>query len=243
VKKPKIMASKVITSGSVVEIYEYEDGNLYDFEKKKTVRRSDTEPEDWRGKEDSNLRRARQTLRRTIWANMRHYSKFLTLTYAENMQDYERFKKDWQRFIKNMKRHGFPLRYLYVLEYQKRGAIHAHVVVFNDEVIPIEAIENAWKKGFVKINSIKDVNNLGAYVCKYLTKETIASYGSHSYHVSRGLQKPEEIKIDLDHGEAVEAYLSGIAVKYQSTYSIPLIDSDGKQYGSKTVKYTQGRLL
>lgn len=242
-KTPKIMASKVITSGSVVEIYEYEDGNLYGYEKKKTVGRSETEPENWQGKDDGNLRRARQTLRRTIWANMKHFSKFLTLTYAENMKDYEQFKKDWHRFTQNLKRHGYVLQYLYVLEYQKRGAIHAHVVVFNDEVIPIEAIENAWKKGFVKINSIKDVNNLGAYVCKYLTKETMAAYGSHSYHVSRGLEKPNEIKIDLDQVEAVEAYHTGITVKFQSTYSIPLIDSEGNQYGSKTVKYTQGRLL
>jgi hypothetical protein len=243
VKRPKIMASKVITSGSVVEIYEYEDGNLYDYEKKKTVRRSDVEPEDWQGKEDGNLRRARQHVRRTIWTNFNYYSKFLTLTYVENMQDYEQFKMDWQRFTQNMKRHGYKLKYLYVLEYQERGAIHAHVVVFNREIIPFKVIENAWKRGFVYINKIRDIKNLGAYVCKYITKQSLAAYGSHTYHVSRGLEKPKEIKIDLDHVEAVEAYLSGIAVKYQSTYSIPLIDSDGKQYGAKTVKYTQGRLL
>jgi hypothetical protein len=242
-KVPKIMASKVITSGSVVEIYEYEDGNLYDYERKKTTIRGKVEPEEWNGKLESNLRRARQMLRRTIWANMNHYSKFMTLTYAENMKDYEQFKKDWQRFIKNLKNHGIVLKYLYVLEYQKRGAIHAHVVVFNDEIIPIEAIENAWRKGFVKINRIKDVKNLGAYVCKYLTKESMSSYGSHSYHVSRGLEKPAEIKIDLDHVEAVEAYKSGVCVTFQNTYIIPLINSEGKQYGSKTVKYTQGRLL
>jgi hypothetical protein len=242
-KKAKVMTAKVITSGDIVEVYEYDDGVLYGYERPATTRRTDTPPEDWQGKEESNLRRARQKLRRTIWSNMKHYSKFLTLTYAENMQDYEQFQKDWHRFTQNLKRHGYELQYLYVLEYQKRGALHAHVVVFNDEIIPIEAIENAWKRGFVKINSIKDVNNLGAYVCKYLTKETIASYGSHSYHVSRGLEKPNEIKIDLDHGEAVEAYTSDMTVTYSHEYSIPLINEDGNQYGSKTVKYTQGRLL
>lgn len=240
-KKPKVMASKVIISGNVVEVYEFEDGCLYDFECPKNRTCSDVIPEEWQGKRDDNLRRSRQMLRRIIWSNIGVNSKFLTLTYAENMQDYKVFIEDWRRFVQNLRRKGIKLQYVYVLEYQERGAIHAHVVIFNDEMLPLEAITNAWGRGFVKLNRIKDVKNLGAYVCKYLTKETLAEYGAHSYHASVGLIRPQEIKIDLDSRDTVEAYKSNIACSYSNTYSIPTFDADGNKIGEKTVKYMQGK--
>lgn len=234
------MASKVIISGSVVEVYEYEDGSLYDYERK--GRNTREMPEEWAGKRDDNLRRSRQMLRRLIWCNMKHYSKFLTLTYAENMQDINVFRSDWHRFIQNLRRKGIKLEYLYVLEYQERGAIHAHVVIFNNEKLPLEAITNAWGKGFVKLNRIRDIKNLGAYVCKYLTKETVAAYGSHSYYCSIGLERPREIKIDIDHCQEVDAYKGGIKATFADEYSIPMIDPEGNVYGYKIVRYMQGIL-
>lgn len=233
------MASRVIISGNVVEIYEYEDGCLYDYEVPPKSAISLTG--EWHGKREDNLRRARATLRRVIWSNLDTYSKFLTLTYAENVQDVDRFRKDWHNFVQSLSRKGIRLQYLYVLEYQKRGAIHAHVVIFNNEKIPLAAVENAWGHGFVKLNRIRDVRNLGAYVCKYLTKETMAAYGSHSFFCSIGLNRPQEIKIDLDSMAAVEAYKQGITTTYTNTYSIPKYDSEGNVTSYKAVKYTQGK--
>lgn len=149
-------------------------------------------PEVWNGKQEKNLHRARTKIRRYIWANINKYSKFVTFTYAENQKDIKTFFYDWKQFAKRMKRKGYELKYLYVLEYQQRGAIHAHCVIFNEEYIPIEVIQSAWGKGHVDINSIRSVKNMGAYVCKYLTKETMAEYNSKSYHISKGINKPIE---------------------------------------------------
>ena len=64
------------------------------------------------------------------------------------MLDVKQFRRDWQTFVQAMRRKGHDLRYLYVIERQKQrglkegneGTIHAHVIVFNDEFIPMESL-------------------------------------------------------------------------------------------------------
>lgn len=225
---------RVVRSGNTIELYEYKNKVFYNFQGYEREYQRE-KPMDWNGKSEKSLARSRREIRRLIWANMGKYSKFLTLTYAENMQDLQTFYHDWKMFVQRMKRKGFTLQYLYVLEYQERGAIHAHVIIFNDEYIPIEAIESAWGNGFVKINAIKEIRNLGAYVCKYLTKETLSEYNSKSYHASKGLIRPVERKITLhDTDDIKRELLSKAKVVYESDYYITIDD-----IVTNTVNYSQ----
>jgi hypothetical protein len=225
---------RVVRSGNTIEVYEYQNKVFYNYQGYERERKRE-KPMEWSGKSEISLTRSRRQIRRIIWANIGKYSKFLTLTYAENMQDLQKFYYDWKMFIKSMKRKGYTLKYLYVLEYQERGAIHAHVVIFNEEYIPIGAIEKSWGKGFVKINSIKDIKNLGAYVCKYLTKESLSEYNSKSYHTSRGLNRPIERRITLHDTEDIKRELfSKARVVYESDYHITVDD-----IVTNTVNYSQ----
>lgn len=198
---------KVVRSGNVIEVYSYDQKVYYNYEafprsyvKEKT--------EEWHGKEERNLARSRREIRRLVWCNMNEYSKFLTLTYEENMQDLKKFYFDWKMFVQSMRRKGYDLKYLYVLEHQERGAIHAHVVLFNNEFIPWPVIKDSWKHGGIDIHKIRKVNNLGSYVCKYLTKDTLSEYNSKSYCTSRGLKRPIERKITLQEGANLNEELS-----------------------------------
>jgi len=219
---------KVVRSGSILEVYQYQEKVYYNYEGFERIDAEKTKPIDWQGKNEKNLSRARQNIRRLIWCNRNEYSKFLTLTYKDNMQDLNKFYADWHVFIQGMKRKGYMLKYLYVLEYQERGAIHAHVIIFNNEYIPWRVVKECWERfeeRGEKINSIKDVNNLGAYVCKYLTKNTIAEYNSKSYHTSRGLKRPIERKITAEESEVlIEQLFRGNKVIYQTEYDVVISD-------------------
>lgn len=68
------------------------------------------------------------------------------------------------------------------------GSLHSHCILFDDEYIPFDAINKAWGKGNTDIHKLNDINNVGAYVSKYLTKETYSEFSRHSYHISRVLQ-------------------------------------------------------
>lgn len=99
----------------------------------------------------------------------------ITLTYEENMTDTERLYKDFKRFMTRLKRSykkNTTIDYISVIEPQERGAWHSHLLLrFNDlkkVFIKNEELADMWEQGFVTIKSLKDVDNIGAYLSAYL---------------------------------------------------------------------------
>lgn len=163
-----------------------------------------------------NLERSRKHLRRLINANDGQYqdehgrdyrSVFLTLTFRENMTDLELANLEFKKFIKrlNFYINGSKeslLKYAAVPEIQQErfkkygfAVWHYHLIVFNLSFVKVDKLGEIWGKGHVYINAIDEVNNVGAYVCKYMTKENKELLkGKKSYFCSRGLNQPEEMR-------------------------------------------------
>lgn len=76
---------------------------------------------------ERSARRARTKVRRLC--KSRGLTTMLTLTYRENMQDRERMARDFDVFIKRLRRVVPGVQYVCVFERQKRGAWHAHIAV------------------------------------------------------------------------------------------------------------------
>lgn len=95
------------------------------------------------------------------------------------------------------------MKYLTVLERQKRGAWHAHILLFEVPFVPHKKLLELWGHGAVRINKV-DVDskeNRGRYITKYFEKgigqELLESFGKKAYLCSRNLDKPEETKVFL----------------------------------------------
>lgn len=130
-----------------------------------------------RGENYNSLRQTFNKIRDLINNNFVGQANELhvTVTYAENMTDTVTLYKDFKRFITRLKRkykNDSSIDYLTVIEPQGRGAWHGHVLLrFNKlESVFIENSELAqlWGLGFVSIKSLKDVDNIGAYLSAYL---------------------------------------------------------------------------
>jgi len=104
--------------------------------------------------------------------------RFLTLTLdpatcrAKDSVPY--IRKCWDKFRTSLKRQagGKSITYIAVLELQKCGHAHLHVLV--DRYLPQPWIRKAWQGvGGGRIVDIKqvDIQRVGAYLSKYLTKE------------------------------------------------------------------------
>lgn len=100
----------------------------------------------------------------------------VTLTYAENMTDTDKLYDDQRKFMQRLKykyKNISSIDYLNVIEPQERGAWHSHLLLrFNDLekiYIPSDELANLWGHGFIKIKSLKGVDNIGAYLTAYLT--------------------------------------------------------------------------
>lgn len=199
---------RAILSGDILEFYYYQKPIAYGFEQ--TVKRSHfsrekTEAEKLEIKKRS-IHRTRGNLRRLINSNNRQLfdnneeiqvPKFVTLTFEENIQDLTSANKIYTKFIKrfNYKIFGVKeskLKYTVVPEFQKRGAVHYHVIFYNLPWFDSNLLAEIWNQGFIKIKDISEVDNVGAYMTKYMSKDALDKRldGRKRYFSSRKLVRP-----------------------------------------------------
>lgn len=226
---------KVVMSGNVIELYEYEKEVIYgykDSKKKSKGRSSVANLENKEVNREKVLGRARRDLRRIINCNVEKYSKFLTLTFADNVQDLDFANNEFKKFVKRVNYHyGIKLKYSVVIEFQERGAVHYHALLYNlTQKLDLDKLSKIWGNGFIKVNSIKDVDNVGAYVCKYMTKtDDDRLLGRKMYFNSRGLNKPQEIK-ESAVVDALVGSLQQNSLTYENKFSNDYNSIQYKQY-------------
>jgi hypothetical protein len=171
---------------------------------------------------ERSARRARTKVRRLCKA--KGLTTLLTLTYRENMTDRERLVRDFDVFIKRLRRVVPDFQYVCVFERQKRGAWHAHIAVARvlshyvhkgALVRSYDLLRSMWRAVVGTDNGNIDVARsrrvarssakLAAYVSKYVTK-TFGDQGEggDSYRAS-GKALPQPVVVRLHTASLSEA--------------------------------------
>lgn len=133
-----------------------------------------------RSQNTDSMRKTLHNIRRTINNNFSggENELFVTLTYADNMQDTKKLYNDFKNFWKYLKSEYSckysGLEYINIIEPQGRGAWHCHVLIKCNQgqvlYIPNDDIYKFWRgKGWTKVKRLKGVDNIGAYLSAYLT--------------------------------------------------------------------------
>jgi len=191
---------KIIFCGNYLDLYEYSNPIYYNFDPKGSQALNDlTNFENDRS--EQSLTRARQNLYMIIKGNVSpdYIPLFLTLTFAENITDLKKANKELSLFFKRLKwEYKRDIKYVVVPEFQKRGAVHYHIVLFNLDrsLTTRNDIKRIWGKGFIDLKNIHHIRNLSAYVCKYISKDFSDKRLSRqkAFFCSRGIAKPDRIR-------------------------------------------------
>lgn len=148
-----------------------ETGELLEF--KKTDNRSENV---------NSLKKTFKKLRYLVNHNFKgnRNELFVTFTFAKDSFDNQMIYKDFDKFMKRL-RYRFKdittIDYINVIEPHASGQWHSHMLIrFNnlDKVfIPNEELRELWGNGWVTIKSLKDVDNIGAYVSAYLSDHEV----------------------------------------------------------------------
>lgn len=189
---------KVVISGKQVEVFKYKKSiwknytnkndnlqvlkqlDLFEQNKIKKIRAK------------SSINRTKTMIRRLINSNPA-LNKFLTLTFADNITDLKQTNYIFNQFIKRLTYKYPDLKYVAVFEFQKRGAVHYHLLC-NLPYVNSKKLEHIWQQGFIKIRQTNNVNNIGAYMSKYLGKEIDErTFGKKKFFRSQDLKEPIEI--------------------------------------------------
>lgn len=239
-ERRRILSSRrrLVISGETYELYEYERPYFYNRPPEKnsgSLREANSLK---KGRRADNLSNARARIRRLICANQSAYGerlKFVTFTFARNVKDLDTAHKAWGEFARKMRSRYGSLKYLTVVEFQKRGAIHYHVLYFNLPFIygVKEKLAEVWGKGFVKIVTVDHVRHLGAYVSKYLQKDIMDRrlVGEKAFFCSKGLIQPREYR---DEGRIAKILADG------SMVGEVVRDYSSSHFGA--IHYIQGKI-
>ena len=135
------------------------------------------------------------------------------------MTDLDYANNEFKNWVKRVNYQVFKtkkrvMKYVAVIEFQKRGAVHYHVLC-NLPYVDADSLAKIWGHGFIKINKIKgdkkrfgssECDNVGVYVCKYMTKDNDDKrlVGRKSYLMSRNLDKPQEIYVGINEKDPLE---------------------------------------
>jgi hypothetical protein len=148
---------------------------------------------------DRAVRRARSTMRKKILAyGLDH---LLTLTYRENVTDFQKASDDLSRFLRLLKKQRPDLHYVAVPERQERGAWHWHLAVKGRQ--DVDLLRQLWRQvageGNIDVQKPKGAQNqrlaLVKYLSKYLAKGfelNLRELNGHRFRSSLGMTIPTE---------------------------------------------------
>lgn len=174
---------------------------------------------------EKSSRRARTKVRRLC--KSRGLTVMLTLTYRENMQSRARMARDFDVFIKRLRRVVPDFQYVCVFELQKRGAWHAHIAVprvlshyLHKGVLvkSYDLLRSLWRAVVGADNGNVDVsrNNrvmrspsrLAAYLAKYIGKGFEGSDGEGDSYRASGRALPPPIVVHHPSGDGFRSFLA-----------------------------------
>jgi len=206
--------NKIVVTGDILELYQYEKDRPI-FKSRSEPREDDVPdevvgasgegslPKGQLGRRPDHARRASASFRRLVRANLGGGQRpiLLTLTYADNFEDLGGAYRHLTAFFKAFRSKdlgGTEFRYVCVPEFQRRGAVHFHALVWglSPELCVSERrtrrIARLWGKGFVYLKETDGDSRLSSYLAKYMSKAFMEPRlaGKKAYVSSRNINRP-----------------------------------------------------
>lgn len=175
---------------------------------------------------NDSLYRSSQLLDALVACNHKDFISFITLTFAKNEKDLTSANTKFSNWTRQVKR-AFPdFKYLAVPEFQKRGAVHYHILsnipcdspiiprrrpksLYNPSTNKTTVLEyyniKYWTHGYSSAFDIKTTDsnfNIAKYIQKYFWKDIDDRlFGRRKIMYSQNLNKPVDHFIDSDSQE------------------------------------------
>lgn len=188
----------------------------------------------------SNAKRSHLSCQRLCKANSDSWKTFITLTIADNITDLKDANSRFHNWTSNIRKLKKDFKYIAVPEFQKRGAVHYHVLSNLDledkKIIYEQKIKKGnakkcdhifdvkyWPHGYVRVDFIKnDDKKIYSYICKYMTKDIDTKlFGKKRYFFSQNLDKPEEEFLNLSNDKDYNYFLNLLQdkkIQYKNSY-------------------------
>lgn len=228
----EMFKEKLVVSGQFVDLYNFSKWQFWDYTKfeKKSF-------------EKKNLKRsifaqvrASAKIRSLVNCNP-FLNKFLTLNFAKNLQNLNEANYAFKKFMQRLKYKYIDFKYISVVEFQKRGAVHYHLVC-NLPRLNIPKLQADWAVGQVDIERVRSVEDTGLYFVKNLCRwnvgvqfathgtkdnydeESIKLAGRKKFFSSRGLVQPIVYREEFNVKNFKRKNLKGLEPKFEKSWKV-----------------------
>ena len=157
--------------------------------------------------------RIRNNVRRLASGNFDENSRFFTATFADNVKEMDYANHEFKKFIQRLKYNYDDFKYLSVVEFQKRGAIHYHMLsdfgyIEHSDLGRLWGNGHVWIRDLLTANKGNPVTNVGRYIAKYMNKNVLDErlMGKKAYFTSKNLKRPEIIYEDMSLIDCLKKY-------------------------------------
>jgi len=230
------MSVTIVRGSKIIEVYRYEKD--YVSAKKRPIRkkRSDKKPSNSgtplkRYRSKRSISRARKSFFRLVEANIEKVEDVTlsTFTCHDQYTSLEVGYKALGEFFRLYKSiTGVRTRWIAVPEWQKRGALHYHVIIWGISSIHIEReketrnLQRLWNRGFADFTpAYGESAGIAGYMAKYLVKalEDERLFGRRAYSSSRSLHRPSTYRFnEADEDFSVMFIPKNKTLQYSKTY-------------------------
>lgn len=205
----------------------------------------------------NSLRQTFKKLRYLINNNFRGEKNelFVTLTFAPDKNGWRPMLGDniylakcFKNFREKLERkYGKDsVKFIRVLEPHADGHAHYHVLLrfdgYDSIYIPNAEFEKIWGYGYVKIHSLKNVDNIGAYVSAYLT-DVEFNEETDTGTVITAMQEDRQLEIKMVDGEEKKFIKGGRLHMYPSGKQIYNKSKDMSMPERATMTYKNAKKI
>lgn len=205
--------TKIIQSGTQVEIYQYERDAPQKVTRKKSRRANSR-------RRTRSVQRSRLTFFRLVRANVSAEARpaLVTLTMREVCTLGQAWKCFTAFALRVRKKRKSNFAFIAVPEFQKRGAVHFHVLVWGLSDVEIarerdsRAVAQQWGHGYVDIRPTDGSEKLAGYLAKYMFKAMWDErlLGNKAFSGSRNLVRPVSLNSPVQVDEAQKQWGIGV---------------------------------
>jgi hypothetical protein len=231
---------KIIVSGDMLELYEYEKCpnttrlRVPRFRRNRGVGAFDGLPRIVR---HDNARRQKSNFKRLCWANLQSTEPpvFFTFTFAEFVDIASGYKK-WNEYIRVLRKtEGKTFSYIVVPEFGTKGTkrLHFHALFWGLNSAKCYSEKDTryfaglWSQGYLDCFPTDGSPRLGSYFAKYMHKALMDSrmLGQKAYRASRNILRSQNLNTNVQISYFQELY--GIPLVRLSTVE-PLLEKEYK---------------
>lgn len=169
------------------------------------------------------------------------FNFFVTLTFDKNKIDRlddKKTRKEFAKFVKDLRRDFNNMIYVAVPEYHKKGGLHFHLLIGKVTAEELGLVDSGkivkngrckgqtifnvtkWQIGFSTATKVLDTDAVKYYLSKYLTKGKVdlRFFGKKRFYVSQNIARPQVEKFAFPCTDTFDIFDSIIKEDYNIDY-------------------------